>query len=415
MPVAALQEDIELVTVTSGLVVSDSETVDSEALPLDTRQDNDQEREQLLQSSPVGPSPCVESCRYARRLLYLSHAFAQFSEFAWVFSITIFLSAITNYKSLLLVSTYGFTTQLAVFLASPRLGVWVDQAATNRLRAARILIGLENASLWIATLGCFVLLSSMPNSSAVDAVADLLETETAAVRPAHYENVMSSPTSLALLACIHLFGSAVRVLDQAFTVAIERDWVVEMSRASAKADGSAKGARETPGLTTEQSTTRSFPLYLAEMNVTMKQIDLSCKIIGPALAGLLLPLVSSQSKDLKSTRGLEWGCLLVGLLNTLALVVEYMCTTRIYIIIPSLAYKQEMEQESNSHSDDADVAQERWAVFHFCISRELRVYLEQPIALEGISLSLLYCNGYVKTVSLRHLSQRMQLTPLAFS
>ena len=402
MPVAIVNEDIELQLVTSCLVDTDHGTVESEeALPsLDARQEHEQECEQLLQASllfPKGPTPSVESCRHARRLLYVSHAFAQFSEFAWVFSITIFLAAVTNYKSLLLVSTYGFTTQLAVFLASPRLGVWGDHVRTNRLTAARILIGLENASLWVATLGCFVLLSSTTsNSSATEAAADLLETTEIAGGTTRYDSVTFSPMSVALLVCIHLFGAAVRVLDQAFTVAIERDWVVEMSRASAEADRSAEKGPQVVNDASQQSTTSAFPLYLAEMNVTMKQIDLSCKVVGPALAGLLLPLVSSQSMGQTSTHGLEWGCLLVGLLNTLALVVEYICTAKIYDIVPSLAYKQEMQQGSKCHSDDdASVAQGSLPWFHFCITRELRVYLEQPIALEGISLSLLYGNGYV--------------------
>ena len=178
-------------------------------------------------------------------------------------------------------------------------------------------------------------------------------------------------------------------MDGAFTVAIERDWVVEMSRASANADRSVMdGQVKSPSIanaSVESSMISKFPVYLAEMNVTMKQIDLSCKVIGPALAGLLLPLASSPSP----TRGLMRGCILVGILNTLALIVEYICTAKIFAIIPGLALKKAvLHQNKQCGGDGAGVP---W--YHSYVGRELHVYLQQPIALTGVSLSLLYCNG----------------------
>jgi hypothetical protein len=126
----------------------------------------------------------------------------------------------------------------------------------------------------------------------------------------------------------------------------------------------------------------------------MKQIDLSCKVIGPALAGLLMPLlISSKSSSSQTTTwGLEWGCLFVGLLNTLALIAEYICTARIYTLIPSLADKRPQEHRKGNIAD-ASTADEEISWFESCTSSELRLYMQQPVALQGLSLALVYSNG----------------------
>ncbi|GKY96991.1 hypothetical protein MPSEU_000657900 [Mayamaea pseudoterrestris] len=338
-------------------------------------------------------STSAKACQCARHLLYVSHAFNQFSEFAWQFSLTIFLAAVVNYQSIVLVSTYGFATQLAVVVACPKLGTWLDHVDTNRLRAARILIGLEMVAVWMTTACCFMLLSSRADASDSHQAAGA-KFEDASSTGSTFANVTFDTNQLALLVLIHFFGSVVTVLDQAFTIAMERDWVVNMCRASAEAvaqsGDEAVHDNSDHGCSTQNV---AFSAQLSTMNVTMKQIDLSCKVVGPALAGLLLPLITSVSNSQRMTaNGLEWGCLFIGGLNTLALVAEYIRTSRIYTLVPALSDKV-VEHEHRKHGNDqTDSSSQRTWLDRFT-SPELRLYMQQPTALYGFSLAVLYCNG----------------------
>lgn len=78
----------------------------------------------------------------ARRLLYVSHFFAQFSEMAWQFSVALFLASFTQYQSLVLVSTYGLTVSAAVCLGASSAGRYIE--SSSRLPMARQLIVGEN-------------------------------------------------------------------------------------------------------------------------------------------------------------------------------------------------------------------------------------------------------------------------------
>mmetsp|Transcript_15838 Transcript_15838/g.45450 ORF Transcript_15838/g.45450 Transcript_15838/m.45450 type:complete len:371 (+) Transcript_15838:894-2006(+) len=186
--------------------------------------------------------------------------------------------------------------------------------------------------------------------------------------------------------------------------------------------------------------------WLSDTNVALKQIDLSCKVAAPAMAGFFVAAFGdggSHGGDLKGA------ALLVGALNASALVVEYVCTKRIYDLIPDLAAKRvvnkkecaEMkertteDQKSLLLSDSAtssdrtelsslsDMSKEskknkrvhdskchrfylRW------VPDGMRVYLKQPIASGGIALALLYLNiltfGAIMTAYLVWRGMRLQ-------
>ena len=50
----------------------------------------------------------------ARRILYASHFFNQFSEQTWQFCVVIILAAVADYHSLFLVASYGLASYAAV-------------------------------------------------------------------------------------------------------------------------------------------------------------------------------------------------------------------------------------------------------------------------------------------------------------
>lgn len=390
-----MEEDIELVPSKQSLGSAASSDQDEELDP------DRAQSEALLHTAVSSSTPSLESCRRARRLLYVSHAFAQFSDFAWIFTITVFLAAIANHQSLLLVSSYGFATQLAVCLVCPILGKWLDDAHTHRLRAAQRLVGWENVSVWMTTISCFLLVRSLQedtwDSDGVHVQEGSHGNSTILASNSQQTTSFSNPEVMVGLALIHFFGSVARVLDQAFTVAMERDWVVEMSQATANAsheeltvNHSLAASDSCSNHTTWPSIDSTFQQCLTEMNVTMRQIDLSCKVIGPAVAGLLLPLVSSKVSSDTPAGGLEWGCLFVGCLNTVSLLVEYLCTYKIYHLVPSLS----ATDRPNKKTCDPEVSggpTVSWADGCFC--RELQMYWRQPVSGHGLSLALLYCNG----------------------
>ena len=236
----------------------------------------------------------VSEMQHARRLLYISYFFNQFSENAWQFCLVLFLVAFSNYESLVLVSTYGIVSQLLVCTISPSMGRIIDN--TDRLLVARAFLLIENFAVVLATIFCYVLLSN---------VDDTFSTGESHEYSGMTHGVPSDRKSILLLIGIHILGAFARVFDSAFLVAIERDWVVVMSLAVANPSEE------------KQKT------WLAETNVFMTQIDLSCSIVAPAFAGLIVAYLDNGSGSSDSPSDLRPAALFVGCLNVLALIVEY--------------------------------------------------------------------------------------------
>lgn len=343
----------------------------------------------------------------ARALLYISHFFNQFSEVSWQFGLVLFLSAVCCHKSLLLVSTYGLLSSLSGFAFGGVAGRFVD--ASPRLRMTRLFIWTENGFVVLATACCYVLLSY-----------NLYDVEN--------ERLILDTTVVFLLVGVHLFGSLAAVLDRGFSVAIERDWVVVMSQMVDKGHACAEISSESNGdeseeqVMEENETERLCPAaskreWLSYTNVTMRQIDLTCKVVAPSFTGFL---ASASVGD--SNTDLRVASLVVGLFNILALVVEYECTKSIYSLVPDLSSKKgEIKNEkvwnegkcSNAwnvqdsetfiHSQDVRRSsihphQPRTEAspksYHWCFNRifipsEWSLYFSQSVAPAGFALSLL--------------------------
>jgi len=369
-----------------------------------------------------------DNVRRARRLLYVSHALAQGSEVAWQFFLALVLAACTNYQSMVLVSTYGLTVNLAVVLLAPALGRSIDDRASkhSRLRTARRFIVCENLCVLVATVCCYLLLVS-PNNA-----ADSYLVDTAADNDddhhddsdrnnnwfrARLEHVPTDAPSVVALVILHVTGAAAQVMDQAFLVAMERDWVVVLSRSAAAAHNAA---------TTENDEATTFHQWLSDTNVAMKQIDLSCKVAAPAVVGLLIPMLSTaprgQGDDETRYYDFEWACWGIGALNVAALVVEFVCTTRVYRLVPALAVKETVntttmfsddptkqqkggaskaEPSCTIHEHNADKnndynppqQEQRCFGLKAVVPQGLYVYLQQASAWGGLGLALLYTNS----------------------
>jgi iron-regulated transporter 1 len=316
---------------------------------------------------PIENDASISQVATARRLLYVSHAWNQFSELAWQFCLVIFLAAILNYESLLLVSTYGVAVQTMVCVGSPILGKWVDHAAEtgDRLTLARRLILTENICVLIAT-GCSWYLLQIMNRNGASSFSDSTTTTDA---------MLQQPISILLLLGIHFLGALAQVLDKSFLVAVERDWIVVM-------------AQNVPG-----------DDWLAQTNVTMKQIDLTCQIVAPAISGWLLTYWAGNddNNSVSDWSGAIWW---VGACNMMALLIEWICTARIYHMVPSLSRKLQLQRHDDSQEVNAQEFSEssrREEHQPKCCRllglESLDIYFQQrTVAWGGVGLALLYFN-----------------------
>lgn len=243
-----------------------------------------------------------EQINYARKLLYFSHLFDQFSEGTWQFCLVLFLAAFSNFESLVLVSTYGLVSGILVCYFGPQLGRFIDGA--DRLFTARLFIGLQSSATLLATACCYFLLAA---DGPKDHFSDESEDDS---KKGNSYGVPTDIKSICLLMGVHLLGAIAQVLDNGFTVAIERDWIVVVSQYMLLAPG-------------EENNIQKQKDWLSETNVALKQIDLSCKIIAPAVAGFVVAGWDGGNAT-HNASNLKSAALFVGFLGALALVVEYM-------------------------------------------------------------------------------------------
>ena len=340
-----------------------------------------------------------KNLKLSRDLMYTSHFFAKASDIIWQFCLVLFLAAFTNYKNLILVSTFNLFSGIVVCFTGGYIGTFIDKH--ERLFTARIFIWIQNVSVVIATFFCYLLLNNDNENN----------------EKLHFGNsgrlkgVPTSAYGISLLIGIHIFGAMANVLDQGITVAIEKDWVVVMSKSTCEKQKSNRNDNE--------DTEQIIKDWLSETNITMTQIDLTCKSLAPAGAGYLLAIYGDN---------LQGAALFVGLLNIACLIVEWLCTAFIYELIPDLAikldtinssahgYRSIIESERTSSiiededmilvsqtqisgitdgnivgylSEKNGMKNEYYQYFMDLIPLGWRIYMKQSTAYSGLALSLL--------------------------
>ena len=460
-----------------------------------------QQQKTLLLASPQNQN----DLQTARRILYVSHIFAQFSEQAWQFALILFLAAFGHYQSMVLVSTYGLTVGFCVCLFGARAGQLVD--TSDRLWAAHFFMAVENASVLLATTLCYFLLQWQPPSATTATTTTSLDLSTldngsnssgsqatgannptdndlppVQLQQSFFYGVSLDTISILLLIGIHIFGPLAQIMDRGFLVAIERDWVVVMSSqvktivthtstaTLSRTEGEHTSSDETDESTMTSTAETTHPKsnasegddnndtddeirqkqWLSETNVTMRQMDLSAKIIAPAIAGFVIgafdrQIAASSSSSTESAatnynisnnenntgtnelpgqgHDLTGAALLVGLVNLAALIIQWICTARIYQLVPALAIKLDPQlcEEEDSSKESEEKGKEGQTPTSACSELEkrkevelasqgevmsndygmtsclcfsklplgLRVYLRQPISMAGLGLALL--------------------------
>jgi len=369
-----------------------------------------------------------ENISQARNVLYTSHLAAKFTEIGWQFCLILFLSALTGYQSLALVSTYGLFSGLVVCLTGSSAGAFVDSAHYTRLQIIQLFIIVQNLSVVVATACFFFLLRMVKEIDLVPLQQDTSTRFLALGAPTVSRHIFSNfvpplnATTIGLLVAIHVFGALAKLSDQGITIAFERDWIVVMSKVAAsdiedddenfrpmegdKSLGSNASSTlysageisvgDADGINTGVIRKLKEKSWLSETNTTMKQIDLLCKVVAPAAAGLFLSAfdnndpTNSLATDIQHWYNLSYAAVIIGAMNLGSLYVEYSCTLDIYCRVPILSARNGRDNEKAKIEDLPSKASIGCGIFS--LPRSLSLYLEQPVAMGGIALSLLYLN-----------------------
>lgn len=169
-----------------------------------------------------------------------------------------------------------------------------------------------------------------------------------------------------------------------------------------------------------------FRRWLSKTNVTMKQIDLSCKVIAPAVTGFLIPLLSQSTTTTSSASTMNntdpmvavvlkynytWPCLVIGFINIVALITEYVCTTQIFQRIPALSHcttTQSVQQQEEQDKEEQDkegqdkeepqettsiLSKQYWNWSNRIVPEGIQIYSHQSSFYGGMALAVLYTNS----------------------
>ena len=310
------------------------------------------------------PSEEEANLEEAKRTMYVSHLVAKFSELGWQFCLILFLTALTNYKSLTLVATYGLFTGLVVCLSGPSAGAMIDNKERDRLSIAKFFIWIENLSVVIATTCCYFLLRSVPAN----------DDENFIVKSKIIPDLAppATMTTWLLIIGLHVFGAFGKLTDQSMTVALERDWIVVMSKVSRgdhdiNSNDSEDSERMIQSSNSQESDVSSLSVgnaslgshtdlnnqivhdlkektWLTQTNTVMKQIDLVCKVAAPAAAGIFFAFFDNYKAGDEIISKAHWDNLsyaatIIGLLNLMSLFVENSFIQHIYELVPLLSVR----------------------------------------------------------------------------
>ncbi|KAI7826084.1 Ferroporti-1 [Gamsiella multidivaricata] len=170
--------------------------------------------------------------------------------------------------TLLPMSIYGFSTTVAGILFSTSVGSLVD--STPRLPAVQSFLLTQKSTTVLGALGFWVLLTWFDPTSALDSpiLATPVSTTAApaigvaAAISAEDDMSMTLSQGYSLFTLLILMSGTLKLSALGWSISIERDWVVALCQSDSD--------------------------MLTKINVTMKRIDLVCKLVSPLVFAALL-------------------------------------------------------------------------------------------------------------------------------
>ncbi|XP_022087124.1 solute carrier family 40 member 1-like [Acanthaster planci] len=230
-------------------------------------------------------------------LIYCSQFFSAWGDRMWTFAVALYLVEIEE-KSLRLTAIFGFALTVSVLLFGALVGQWVDK--TPRLSAARKSLVIQNSGVIINAV-CLLLLL-------------------------HYKSAILAVGSGALFffcqVIIIVLGVVANLASVAEKICIQKDWVVILA-----GDDSER---------------------LAEMNATVRRIDLTVNILAPILVGQIMTFASMTVAGI-----------FIAAWNLGSLMLEYYLLVRVYRRVPRLAIKfRKNKTETAKEPESATTASE---------------------------------------------------------
>ncbi|XP_038044954.1 solute carrier family 40 member 1-like [Patiria miniata] len=219
-------------------------------------------------------------------LIYCSQFFSAWGDRMWTFAVALYLVEIED-NSLRLTAVFGFALTISVLLFGTLVGQWVDR--TPRLSATRQSLVIQNSGVIINAVCLLILLH--------------FKTE---ILP-----VGNGSLFFFCQVVIIVLGVIANLASVAEKICIQKDWVVVL----------AGGNKE----------------RLAEMNATVRRIDLTVNILAPILVGQIMSFASMTVA----------GIFIAGW-NLCSLILEYYLLLRVYKKVPRLAIKL--------HKDETETA-----------------------------------------------------------
>eukprot|EP01084_Bolivina_argentea_P006487 12314_1 len=254
--------------------------------------------------------------------LYTSHLLQTFGDRLWQFAIPILFTEFYTH-SILPQSVFAFATNAAVFVFMPTFGSWIDIA--NRLFVVRSTILIQNICIIISS----VLLYIMSDIYSTNPNIDL-------------------PLALYFSGCI-VTSMVGQIMGMGATLALEKDWVVVLCQKN-----------ET---------------ILTTINGRMRRIDLFCKLLAPALFGVMTQYLGQSGKE-KIQYGLIW----IVLWNIIGFFLEY-CTIHIaYRNNPILAEQKKIDPNAKKQNNFSKLFN-GW-----------KCYIKSNMIWVSLSYCMLYCS-----------------------
>ncbi|KAK7390270.1 hypothetical protein VNO78_25569 [Psophocarpus tetragonolobus] len=283
--------------------------------------------------------------------LYIGHFLARWRARMWEFSVGLYMINIWP-ESLLYAAIYGAVESASIAVFGPIIGRWVDKLSC--VKVLQLWLVTQNLSFVIAGGSVVVLLvhSSL--------------------------KFTNFSIFIILMLIINVCGGTGVLSTLAGTILIEREWLLVISEGQP-------------------------PELLTKMNSVTRRIDLSCKLLGPVISGFIISFVS-----------LKASAITLALWNTVSVWVEYWLFWSVYNGIPALGQSNQRrmarllqcEQEMNNPNSEKDSLlpvtdgsselADRKCSKKFSKILEIpyiaawRAYLQQEIAIPGLSLALLF-------------------------
>lgn len=299
---------------------------------LDARDGRTGEQQPLLRTGDAAPS--IKRPRRVIAYLYGGHLLSAWGDRMWGFAVPILFMDIFV-DTLLPSAAFSLAMYVVCIFMIPTVGHHLD--LWNRWTAMKYAIILENLMIVV---------------NSVILVLILLVTDADGLHKPEWTWTLSL-LFLGTLVC----GGVGQVLNDAQTLGIERDWVVVIAGP-------------------DDSTA------LANLNTTMRRIDLSCNILGPMAFGFIVDFAGSDA----TTRAMV-GAAVVGLWNLISTPLEYCMTHDIYQLVPELAVRASKDEETDkaaAPTSDAELG---------TVARYVKMwgnYAKHPVFLVSFSFCALY-------------------------